>query len=47
MQGGSGGAFQEALKIWISKLLFFPVIHVPALVSLFTECATAVVPPAR
>lgn len=46
MQGGSGGAFQEALKIWISKLLF-PVIHIPGLISLFTECATAVVPPTK
>lgn len=29
------------------KLLFSPVIHVPDFISLFTECATASVPPAK
>lgn len=46
MQGGSDGIFQKALKICIQNFCF-PSIHVPALISLFTECATTVVPPTK
>lgn len=46
MQGGSGGTFQETLKIWIQNFSF-PSTHAPAIFSLFTECATTVVPPTK
>lgn len=29
------------------NLIFFPVIHVLVLIALFTECATAIVPPTK
>lgn len=44
--GGGGGHFRSHWKSG-SLNFIFTVIHIPAHVSLFTECATAAVPPTK